>query len=77
MKRIALKEPTRVFGKHPDPDPRLYQILAHLEAGAKVEIGDPVLVVYDHRDQHALPFDYKGETFYFLAAEAQYEIMVN
>lgn len=43
----------------------------HLGAGTVVKVGNPVTMIYDHRDQDALPFTLDEEECYLLAQEIE------
>ncbi|MFZ2621315.1 MAG: hypothetical protein WAX85_02040 [Minisyncoccia bacterium] len=40
-----------------------------IESGSEVTFGNPEDCIYDHRVQKALPFEYKGKTYYVIESE--------
>lgn len=65
-RRITLPQNVRYFTKEGSLLARTDEGLA---TGSVVPIGDPVDVVYDHRDQIAVPFLMEGEIYYMLVTE--------
>lgn len=63
---IVLPEPQRYFERSGG---QLSQTGQKVPANIRLEVGQIISAIYDHRDQEAVPFRYLGKTFYLLLDE--------
>ena len=67
-RRITLPQNARYFQKTGSGS-QLARTGQGLSEGSVVSIGDPEAVVFDHRDQVAVPLEIYGQIFYMLVTE--------
>ena len=76
MREIILREDVRCFKPAFSPDcPILAKMDAYLAAGEKVQVGEPITKTYDHRDQLAIPFHWKGNDGFLLYSEVEISLV--
>ena len=68
-REIILPRDVRLFQKTKPHGKQLMRIEAHLKAGEVLTVSEPETVVYDHRDQKAVAFEYAHQTYYMLVSE--------
>ncbi len=76
-RRITLPQNTRYFRKTGPHSSLLARTGQGLSAGSIISIGDPEPVVYDYRDQIAVPFLMYDEIFYMIVTEIGLSELVN
>gem|GEM_PF-3185560 len=72
MREIVLRNDVRCFERAFNDQCKILGNRGnYLAAGQAVMIGDPITMTYDHRDQLAVPFQWKGNEGFLLHEEVK------
>ncbi len=71
MRRVILPQDTRTFQRTYEGGSSLARTGRMVPAGTNLMVSEPMIMVYDHRDQLAVYFKDSGEEFFLIVSEME------